>query len=75
MDSSSDGRPASAIDFSDDEGGISGEGRQGRRWHILEERSGWRLSFRDPGDTRATNAGVFGTLVAAQREADRTSTR
>lgn len=75
MDSSTDGRLATTIDFRDDQGGVSGEGRQGRRWHILEERTGWRLSFRDPGDTRATNAGVFGSLVAAQREADRTSAR
>lgn len=75
MDSSSDARTTTAIDFQDEDGGISGEGRRGRRWHILEERSGWRLSFRDPGDVRPTNAGVFGTLSAAQQEAGRTSTR
>lgn len=74
MDSSSDGR-TTTIEFRNDDGGFSGVGRQGRRWHVLEERSGWRLSFRDPGDVRATNAGVFGTLAAAQLEADRTSTR
>jgi len=63
------------IEFRTDGGGISGEGPRGRRWHILEERSGWRLSFRDPGDTRPTNAGLFGSLSAAQHEADRTSGR
>ena len=75
MDSSSDERTLGPIEFRDHDGGVSGVGRQGRLWHILEERSGWRLSFRDPGDTRATNAGVFGTLAAAQQEADRTSAR
>lgn len=68
MDSTSD-EPA-AIVFSTRDGGFSGEGQQGRRWHIFEERSGWRLSFRDPGDVVSTNAGVFGSLAAAQREAN-----
>jgi hypothetical protein len=70
MHSSSDGLSVPDIDFVVDGGGVSGEGEQGRRWHILEERSGWRLSFRDPGDARATNAGVFGSLAAAQQEAN-----
>lgn len=70
MDSMPDQHSVSIIDFQDDDGGVAGEDRQGRRWRILEERSGWRLSFRDPGDTVATNAGVFGTLEAARHEAD-----
>ena len=70
MDSSSDTRSAATIDFQDDNGGVSGHDQHGRFWHILEERSGWRLSFRDPGDARSTNAGVFGTLAAARLEAD-----
>lgn len=70
MNSSSEAPAASTIDFCQDGGGVSGEGRQGRHWHILEERSGWRLSFRDPGDALATNAGVFGSLAAAQQEAN-----
>lgn len=70
MDSSSYTGSASAIDFQDDGGGVSGLDQHGRYWHILEERSGWRLSFRDPGDARSTNAGVFGTLAAARLEAD-----
>lgn len=70
MDSSSHGRTVTIIDFRDDGVGISGEDRQGRLWHILKERCGWRLSFRDPGDTRATNAGLFGSVAAAQQEAD-----
>lgn len=69
MESSTNGSPATTIDFQDDDGGVSGEDEQGRRWHVLEERSGWRLSFRDPGDAVATNAGVFGSLAAAQQEA------
>ncbi len=69
MNSSSNAGTVTTIEFQDD-GGVSGQGRQGRRWHIMEERSGWRLSFRDPGDDRATNAGIFGTLAAAQQEAD-----
>jgi hypothetical protein len=75
MESSADGRSASAIDFQTDGDGVSGEDRQGRRWHILEERSGWRLSFRDPGDNRSTNAGLFGSMAAAQHEAHKPSTR
>lgn len=75
MSSSIAGRPASAIDFQTDGDGVSGEDPHGRCWHILEERSGWRLSFRDPGDGRATNAGLFGSLAAAQHEADRATTR
>lgn len=70
MDSSSDRLQATAIEFRSEDAGVTGEGQKGRRWHILEERSGWRLSFRDPGDVRPTNAGVFGTLVAAKQEAD-----
>ena len=70
MHSSSDGPSVPDIDFVVDGGGVSGDGEQGRRWHILEERSGWRLSFRDPGDVRTTNAGVFGSLAAAQHEAN-----
>lgn len=70
MHSSSDSQSVPDIDFAVDGDGVSGEGEQGRRWHILEERSGWRLSFRDPGDAHATNAGVFGSLAAAQQEAN-----
>jgi hypothetical protein len=70
MDSSLDTGSATTIDFQDDNGALSGHDQQGRRWHILEERSGWRLSFRDPGDARSTNAGVFGSLAAARQEAD-----
>ena len=70
MDNTSDKESAATIDFQDDNGGVSGLDQQGRHWHILEERSGWRLSFRDPGDNWSTNAGVFGTLAAARLEAD-----
>lgn len=75
MDGSPHGGTTASIAFQDHDGGLSGEGRQGRLWHIVEERSGWRLSFRDPGDARATNAGLFGSVAAAQLEAGRTSSR
>ncbi|MFP5253053.1 MAG: hypothetical protein ACLGH4_04585 [Actinomycetes bacterium] len=75
MDSTPDERSVPTIDFVPEDEGVSGEDRRGRRWHILEERSGWRLSFRDPGDTRPTNAGVFGSLAAAQREVEGTGAR
>lgn len=75
MSSSINGGPASVIDFQTAGDGVSGEDAHGRRWHILEERSGWRLSFRDPGDGSSTNAGVFGSFAAARHEADRATTR
>lgn len=67
---SSDEPPVTVIDFTHDNGAVSGLDRQGRQWRVLEERSGWRLSFRDPGDIGDTNAGVFGTMEAALKEAD-----
>ena len=75
MSSSIDGGPAPVIDFQTAGDGVSGEDPHGRCWHILKERSGWRLSFRDPGDGNATNAGIFGTLAAARHEANRATTR
>lgn len=69
MDSTTEDQLSTSIDFQDSEAGVRGQDRHGRSWHILEERSGWRLTFRDPGDSAATNAGVFGTLAAAQIEA------
>lgn len=40
-----------------------------REWGVREELSGWRLLFKDPGDTDWTNAGVFSSRAAAIREA------
>ena len=42
----------------------------GRSWRIVPEQTGWRLSFRDAGDSTATNAGVHRTVQAAMAEAD-----
>ena len=42
-----------------------------RRWRIRPCVTGWRLEFRDPGDVRHTNAGVFSSVQAAMREASR----
>lgn len=69
MDGTTHQQAAGGIDFQDDDAGLAGHDGHGRYWRILEERSGWRLSFTDPGDTSATNAGVFGSLAAAQQEA------
>jgi hypothetical protein len=49
----------------------SGTGPDGRRWRIIEVRTGWHLEFRDAGDRLPTNAGVHRTLEAAMAEADR----
>jgi hypothetical protein len=43
----------------------------GREWRVSQELTGWRLEFRDSGDTEPTNAGVHPTLEAAMREARR----
>lgn len=48
----------------------SGSSAGGRHWRIVPEHTGWRLSFRDAGDTRPTNAGVHRTVAAAMAEAD-----
>lgn len=48
-----------------------GSGAGGRSWRITEERTGWRLEFRDVGDLTATNAGVHPSLRAAIAEAGR----
>jgi hypothetical protein len=47
----------------------------GRRWRIWAVRGGWRMEFRDPRDSKPTNAGTFGTLRAAQVEASRRTER
>lgn len=69
MKSTADDQLATSIHFRDEDDGLAGHDEHGRYWRILEERTGWRLSFRDPGDDTATNAGVFGSLAAAQAEA------
>jgi hypothetical protein len=43
----------------------------GRRWRNWAVRSGWRMEFHDPNDSKPTKAGTFGTLRAAQDEASR----
>jgi hypothetical protein len=43
----------------------------GRRWRITPTVIGWRLEFRDRGDTEPTYAGSHPTLEAAKAEASR----
>ncbi|QNN53012.1 hypothetical protein [Nocardioides mesophilus] len=62
---------ASAIDFVDEVGVLTGTGKHGRQWRITSVYTGWRLEFLDPGDERRTYAGTHPTLLAAKAEADR----
>ncbi|MET1061016.1 MAG: hypothetical protein ABWX84_15550 [Nocardioides sp.] len=59
------------ITFEEEQGGWRGVGRRGRQWQITQVKTGWRLQFVDIGDTTPVNAGIFGTLAAAQADADR----
>jgi hypothetical protein len=59
------------LDFSSYQGTYSATDRNERLWRISATRSGWRLEFRDDGDTSWTYAGTHATLRAAQREAAR----
>jgi len=59
------------MEFVEDEGIYTGASRGGRRWRISRVLTGWRLEFRDYGDTAATFAGVHGSVEAAQVEAGR----
>ena len=58
------------IAFEETGGEYAGCSVGGRRWRIVREQTGWRLSFRDAGDVTATNAGVHRTVAAAMAEAD-----
>lgn len=66
-----DPHPAPALDFEHGNGVYTACSEGGRVWRIVEERTGWRLEFRDPGDRTATNAGVHRTAEAAMAEARR----
>lgn len=59
------------ITFKEEGGVYTGRSEDGRTWRISEERTGWRLEFRDTGDAVATNAGVHRTAEAAMAEARR----
>ena len=63
--------PVEPLDFQPDGHGYTARSESGREWRIAEERTGWRLEFRDPGDGIATNAGVHRTVAAAMAEARR----
>ena len=59
------------IAFQQDQGSHIGTGHGGREWRISPTFTGWRLEFRDRGDTVPTNAGVFPDVEAAKGEANR----
>ena len=55
--------------FIEVDGGHNGLGDSGRQWRITRVKTGWRLHFRDEGDTTPVNAGVYATLADAQAAA------
>ncbi len=57
------------VTFVEDDGFHSGAGESGRQWRITRVKTGWRLHFRDAGDTTPVNAGVYSTLADAQAAA------
>ena len=59
------------IQFAEERGTYTGSGPGGRRWRISRVFTGWRLEFRDDGDTTATYAGVHRSVDAAKEEASR----
>ena len=52
-------------------GTYAGTSRSGRQWFISPATTGWRLEFRDHGDTEATYAGTHASVTAARTEACR----
>jgi hypothetical protein len=58
-------------EFVEKDGAYTSTSQRGRRWTITRVFTGWRLEFRDDGDTTATYAGVHRTVAAAQAEAAR----
>lgn len=59
------------IDFVENKGTYTGTGDGGRQWRITRTYTGWRMEFRDQGDTAPTYAGVHPSVEAAQSEASR----
>lgn len=57
--------------FQEYDGAMVGIGEHGRRWRVIETRTGWRLEFRDAGDAEATYAGTHRSLESAMAEASR----
>ena len=59
------------INFVEELGSWRGVGQRGRQWQITPVKTGWRLQFIDIGDVKPVNAGIFGSLEAAQADAGR----
>ena len=66
-----DGRERMSVVFQEQNGAMVGLGEHGRLWRVVETVSGWRLEFRDAGDTGPTYAGTHRSLESAMDEAAR----
>lgn len=60
-----------SLEFHENHGVYTSTAQSGRRWLITRSLTGWRLEFRDAGDTQPTYAGTHASLRAAKTEADR----
>lgn len=60
-----------SVVFQEYNGELVGIGVRGRRWRVAQTVSGWRLEFRDVGDTTPTYAGTHSSLASAMDEAAR----
>lgn len=69
--SNGSGAIMTTIHFAEEGGNYKGRSAGGRQWRISEVLTGWRLEFRDDGDTVSTNAGIHRTVQAAMAEANR----
>jgi len=63
------------IEFKEHLGVHTGVGHGGRVWRIINSFAGWRMEFRDTGDTHPTYAGLHSSLQSAQAEANRPTSR
>lgn len=59
------------VEFQDNDGIFTSSSGTGRQWRITRTVTGWRLEFRDAGDTSATYAGNHPSLEAAKAEASK----
>lgn len=55
--------------FEEGDGDLVGVDDHGRSWRVVQTIAGWRLEFRDAGDTAATYAGTHRSMDSAMHEA------
>lgn len=53
------------VTFAEGEGTVIDSPSRSREWRVKQTVSGWRLAFRDEGDDRWTNAGLFKSMADA----------